>query len=446
MKLVLAKPPGKGYILYVNELKGDEKYVPYRPCYFELPDSERWDADSTVRDAWDEVKATGVNGSIFNQCQWVGTTGWEFWVESFEAILATATKVSDKLGVELRIEKSVEQHSSGTTNDTVISIYHPIVKESTMSNESNPTNTARAPAFKATFIAANNGLQTEQRVHGRRAFPSRNGPQPQLGETWMVEVAGENPKGTVHFVKCLELVSAAKPVALPTTEAVAPKPEQVKPAVQVKIVRAPGNDVFARVTAWATPSKTVGLGDLKFAFAQKRIESDATAGAMFTQLGSTMSTTKALQEIADHAAGCLKEVNSTDYDIGLALFNARKVMAQMNVDKAELAKETLAYARLVKQLNATAAGDDHDELAQRVAATKEALDSKRAAHNAAMATAKENLSNAETGFHFCYHEDTVKAVLDLLETKVNYSEQAASYRNQLEADLNAFEKYVAALS
>lgn len=446
MKLVLAKPPGKGYILYVNELKGDEKYVPYRPCYFELPDSERWNADSTIRDAWDEVKATGVSGSIFNQCQWVGTTGWEFWVESFEAILATATKVSDKLGVELRIEKSVEQHASGTTNDTVISIYHPIVKESTMSNKSNQIN-ARAPAFKATFIAANNGLQTEQRVHGRRAFPSRNGQQPQLGETWMVEVAGENPKGTVHFVKCLELVSAAKPVAEPKTEAaVAPKPEPVKPAIQVKIVRAPGNDVFARVTAWATPSKTVGLGDLKFAFAQKRIESDETARAMFTQLGSTMSTTKALQEIADHAAGCLKEVNSNDYDIGLALFNARKVMAQMNVDKAELAKATLAYARLVKQLKATAAGDDHDELAKVVATSKEVLDSQRAAHNAAMATAKENLSSAETGFHFCYHEDTVKAVLDLLETKGNYSEQAASYRNQLEADLNAFEKYVAALS
>ena len=446
MKLVLAKPPGKGYILYVNELKGDEKYVPYRLCFSELPDSERWNADSTIRDAWDEVKATGVNGSIFNQCQWVGTTGWEFWVESFEAILATAKKVSDKLGVELRIEKSVEQHTSGTTNDTVISIYHPIVKESTMSNKSNQTN-ARAPAFKATFIAANNGLQTEQRVHGRRAFPSRNGQQPQLGETWMVEVAGENPKGTVHFVKCLELVSAAKPVAEPKTEAVvAPKPEPVKPAIQVKIVRAPGNDVFARVTAWATPSKTVGLGDLKFAFAQKRIESDETARAMFTQLGSTMSTVRALQEIADHAAGCLKEVNSNDYDIGLALFNARKVMAQMNVDKAELAKATLAYARLVKQLKATAAGDEHDELAKVVATSKEVLDSQRAAHNAAMATAKENLSSAETGFHFCYHEDTVKAVLELLETQANHSEQAASNRNQLEADLNAFEKYVAALS
>ena len=310
-----------------------------------------------------------------------------------------------------------------------------------MSNQTNTANIARA--FKATFIAANNGLQTEQRVHGRRAFPSRNGQQPQLGETWMVEVAGENPKGTVHFVKCLELVSAAKPVAMPTTEAVVSKPEPVKPAIQVKIVRAPGNDVFARVTAWATPSKTVGLGDLKFAFAQKRIESDETARAMFTQLGSTMATTKALQEIADKAEGDLKQVNSNDYDIGLELFTARKVMAQMNVAKADLNKETLAYASLVKKLKANA-GDE--ELASRVAATKEALDSKRAAHNAAMATAKENLSSAETGFHFCYHEDTVKAVLELLETKVNYSEQAASYRNQLEADLNAFEKYVAALS
>ncbi|MFA7339651.1 MAG: hypothetical protein WC028_22915 [Candidatus Obscuribacterales bacterium] len=455
MKLVLAKPPGKGYILYVNELKGDEKYVPYEPCYSRLPDSERWDADRTIRDAWEEVKAPGVSGSIFNQCQWVGTTGWEFWVESFEAILATATKVSDRLGVELRIEKNVEQHTSGTTNDTVISIYHPIAKESTMSNKSNQTDQSntKAPAFKATFIAANNGLQTEQRVHGRRAFPSRNGQQPQLGETWMVEVAGENPKGTVHFVKCIELVSAAKPVATSDSSAVSStkepavsKAEPVKPAIQVKIVRAPGNDVCARVTAWATPAKTVGLGDLKFAFAQKRIESDETARSMFTQLGSTMATVKALQEIADNAAGQLKQVNSNDYDIGLELFNARKVMVQMNVAKADLNKETLAYGRLVQKLNATPAGEEHDKLALSNAATKEALDSKRAAHNAAMATAKENLANAEHVFHFSYAEDCVMAVLDLLETKVNYSEQAASNRNQLEADLDAFEKYVAALS
>lgn len=319
-------------------------------------------------------------------------------------------------------------------------------------------NTAKAPAFKATFIAANNGLQTEQRVHGRRAFPSRNGQQPQLGDTWMVEVAGENPKGTVHFVKCIELVSAAKPVSQASSEQVSTpvsdtqvnaavkKAELVKPAIQVKIVRAPGNDVCARITAWAAPAKTVGLGDLKFAFAKKRVESNETARAMFMQLGSTMATVKALQAIADKAEGQLKQVNSHDYDIGLALFNARKVMVQMNIAKVDLNKETLAYGRLVKQLNATPAGEEHDKLALSNAATKEALDSKRAVHNAAMATAKENLANAEHVFHFSYAEDCVMAVLDLLETKVNYSEQAASNRNQLEADLDAFEQYVAALS
>ncbi len=321
-----------------------------------------------------------------------------------------------------------------------------------MSNQSNNGNqTAKGPAFKATFVAANNGLQTEQRVHGRRAFPSRHGPQPQLGETWMVEVAGENPKGTVHFVKCLELVSAAKPVSASaeasTDAAVVNKTEPVKPVhiPQVCIVRAPGNDVFARITAWAAPSKSVALGDLKFAFAKKRVESNDTARAMFTQLGSSMASVRVLQEIADNAEGQLKQVNSNDYDIGLALFEARKVMVQMEVAKANLAKETLAYARLVKKLK-TVAAEEQEPLAQLIATTKAALDEKRVAHNAAMATAKEQLNHANTGVFFCYHEESVKAVLELLETQVNYSEQAASNRNQLEADLNAFEKFVAELS
>ncbi|CAN5160050.1 hypothetical protein BH11CYA1_BH11CYA1_07870 [soil metagenome] len=326
-----------------------------------------------------------------------------------------------------------------------------------MSNQSNQSNVAKAPAFKATFVAANNGLQTEQRVHGRRAFPSNKGPQPQLGETWMVEVAGENPKGTVHFVKCLERVSA-KPVAavieakvegnvaVPApalTQSIAAKPEPVK---HIHVVRAPGNDVFARIHAWAAPSKTVALGDLKFAFAKKRVESDETARSMFTQLGSTMATVRALQEIADSAEGKLKQVNSTDHDIGVAIFEARKVMAQMEVDKANLAKETLAYARLVARLNKQLKIAPDDQLAQLVATTKEALDSKRAAHNVAMDTAKEQVNHANTGVFFCYHEDTVKAVLEQLEIKANYSEQAASNRTQLEAELTAFEQYVSTLT
>lgn len=104
MILVLAKPLDKGYILYVKELKNDDKFVPCQDCYFELPESERWNADSTICDAWKEVKASGLSGSIFNQCRWAGTTGWEFWTSDETAILDTAMKVSDRLGVELQIE------------------------------------------------------------------------------------------------------------------------------------------------------------------------------------------------------------------------------------------------------------------------------------------------------------------------------------------------------
>lgn len=106
MKLVLVMPWRKNYILYVNELKGDEDYLIGHPDnIYWAPDSERWNADRTIRDAWDEVKATtGAYGSIFNKCQWVGTTGWEFWNAGQDAILATAMKVSERLGIELELE------------------------------------------------------------------------------------------------------------------------------------------------------------------------------------------------------------------------------------------------------------------------------------------------------------------------------------------------------
>ena len=123
-----------------------------------------------------------------------------------------------------------------------------------------------------------------------------------------------------------------------------------------------------------------------------------------------------------------------------------RLLAQMEVDKANLVKETLAYARLVAKLNKQLKVAPDDQLAQLVATTKETLDSKRASHNASMATAKEQLNHANTGVFFCYHEDTVKAVLEQLATKANYSEQATSHRLQLEAELSAFEQHVATLT
>jgi len=102
MKVVLKSPDGdKGFILFVNELAGDENFVPHQNCFFECPDSERWEADRIVREEWE---VTAARGSIFNQCRWVGSTGWEFWSSDQNAILQTAMKVAERLGVELELK------------------------------------------------------------------------------------------------------------------------------------------------------------------------------------------------------------------------------------------------------------------------------------------------------------------------------------------------------
>jgi len=118
------------------------------------------------------------------------------------------------------------------------------------------------------------------------------------------------------------------------------------------------------------------------------------------------------------------------------------VMAQLLVDKAELAKDTLSYARLVKQLKAKA----DEQLAEQITATKEALDTKRAGHNEAMAIGKKSLADAEFEGKFMQDEDCINSVIALLEKKANHEVMAADYRKQLVVDLNTFEQHVAAMS
>jgi hypothetical protein len=104
MKLVLQSPRGdKGFILFVNGLAGDDNFVAHRNCYFECEESQRWAADAAIREAWDERKEAGARGSIFNQCRWVGSTGWEFWSSDQDAILACAMRVAEVLEVELEL-------------------------------------------------------------------------------------------------------------------------------------------------------------------------------------------------------------------------------------------------------------------------------------------------------------------------------------------------------
>jgi len=55
--------------------------------------------------------------------------------------------------------------------------------------------------YKVTFVPARNG-GVMARVVGKVAFPARFwSPPPKEGEEWIVEIAGENPRGTVYFLR-----------------------------------------------------------------------------------------------------------------------------------------------------------------------------------------------------------------------------------------------------
>jgi len=211
------------------------------------------------------------------------------------------------------------------------------------------------------------------------------------------------------------------------------------------VVPAAGQDVFARLTAWATPVTKVDMSNLNFAVAQRLVASDATARNMLSQLLSNMAKAHDLQERAKATVRTIHSGSRWAHYEGEAIYDARKIMARIVLERDELRRETIAYARLVKQLKATATGAEYDKLAKQVADTKQMLDDKRAVHNAAMATAKVQLQSAEDELLHCHNPQAVGEVIELLQEQESDFGQARSIRKQLEVDLNAFEDYVASL-
>lgn len=211
------------------------------------------------------------------------------------------------------------------------------------------------------------------------------------------------------------------------------------------VVPSAGQDVPARLTAWATPVTKVDMSNLNFAMAQRRVASDETARDMLSALLSNMAQANALQEKSDATVRTIHAGSCWAHHEGEAIHSARKRMARLVREKTELRRETLAYGRLVQKLNRTVAGGERDELAKQVAATKQALDNKRTAHNNDMAIAKVQLESAEDELLSCFNPQAVEKVIELLQEQESYFEQSRSIRKQLEVDLNAFEEYVASL-
>lgn len=212
------------------------------------------------------------------------------------------------------------------------------------------------------------------------------------------------------------------------------------------VLPAAGQDVPARLTAWATPVTKVDMSNLNFAMAQRRVASDEKASDMLATLLRNMAQANALRERAKAAVREIKDSGRWAQRDGEAIYYAREVMAQMQVEKTELRNETLAYCRLLQKLKRTAAGGERDELAKQVAATKKGLDDKRVAHDVAMATTKAQLESAEEELRW-FSDDAraIQRVIKLLQEQESDFGQARSIRKQLEVDLNDFEEYVARL-
>lgn len=91
--------PSKGWMLTASELASDDGFKPWDASWWlDSPDAERLKFDAVVRRLADEL-----NVNVFNQCRWQGVSGWEYWSDDHDKILAHAERVAGELGVELNL-------------------------------------------------------------------------------------------------------------------------------------------------------------------------------------------------------------------------------------------------------------------------------------------------------------------------------------------------------
>lgn len=284
--------------------------------------------------------------------------------------------------------------------------------------------------FVATFVPANSGLQTAQRVNGRRTFPDRKGPQPKDGEKWSVKLSGQNPSGTVHFVVCLSRIEET-----PVTVA-APKP--AKP-VHATVKTAAGHTAYERALSWLTPVKSVGLADLAFVMAQKQSLSDGVCLALRGTIQGLVETVDESRKTAARLKGRFEEQGRWDSlgESARELVTARDTMKKLLDDKAVLSRDTLDYARLCKQVKAQPEGAD-STLADQAAAVKATLDARRSALKTAIEEAQQALRRAEDNRYWSHDQE----VFDELCQNLAEQEEATRTESRLVGEL---EQAVAAL-
>lgn len=335
-------------------------------------------------------------------------------------------------------------------------------------------NTAVAETFHATFVPADKGLQTEERVNGRRAFPARRGARPKLGETWLVTIDGENPNKTVHFVRCIELICGADAIAQEApvnTPAITGSPVVASVGKKKAIAIDPVAELITLVNLWLFEPATTDLQNLRLVFAHKCLKRDSYAVTLRDHLQTCKDEVTSL---AAQINALVESVRSKNYweDRTLAerLHLARSEMARLKAEAKQLQSDTLAYGRMVQLQKAVKRLEDDTkdyanlmqklgvpvetsvaELEALVTSTKEALDQRRAAHKEAMAACKASLEPLELDY-VCLNESwegsdkgDMDEVLELLNEKAAYQSKHDEAVVRLGAALAALKERVAVL-
>jgi hypothetical protein len=290
--------------------------------------------------------------------------------------------------------------------------------------------------FVVRFVPAEKGLQTQERVFGRRAFPARSGHQPQAGESWLVVVDGDNPSHSVYFVKCLERVTVGDVVSGRVKMAA---PRNVKP------VHATGKDVLERLRVWNTPVKGVDMNNLRFAFAQKRVAQDHLASTTLAGLnGIVPELEEVLAALVDLKAGPRAAVPPEEFSAAVSLYKARKAMALVKANQGPLQAEILAYGRMMREFNALTVTPGAEQLSL-VQSTKAALDQKRSEHKAARTAAEAAMVEAEEEFKKVWEPEYVEPAIEFIADREALEENAKVIRERLTTGLASFEEYVATI-
>ena len=336
------------------------------------------------------------------------------------------------------------------------------------------------PVFAMRFVATDRGIKAEQRVKGRIAFPSSRDTQPKDGETWRVQIAGENPRKTVYFLTLVERVDekakqlpaavttttgpvasggnvrvglrpstlAAARAGKPTKQLASVPPVCVADVLSDKMfvpdyIFAPGDDTVCQAKAWLTPVTKIDLTNLKFAHAQKLGVADEEACEIAGHLSAALAFLDETSTSSDAQRAKLKAAGR-DGETASELFAARKRSAAAAEAKRQLQLDTLSYGRL-KQSYSKAGKADDTEAKSHLAVVKDDLDARRTVVNEEVEAAKEALSSAETGRIFAYSADEVDALVTVLEGLDAADSARAQTLESIKSNLRFYEDRIDAI-